>query len=169
MIHRAFLLSVLAAVLAGCQTTTHNPYSWRYASGGQETVCVASPEETSEVLKLTLRQALREKGFKALETDGEDARCTKYLRFTAVMGGWSGARLESARLELRNKGEARPATALRFQASAPVTQGLTCRKTTTTSRSACSLTGCFRNRSPGAQTKPGYCPARFQRQFSKSP
>ena len=90
MIHRAFLLSVLAAVLAGCQTTTHNPYSWRYASGGQETVCVASPEETSEVLKLTLRQALREKGFKALETDGEDARCTKYLRFTAVMGGWSG-------------------------------------------------------------------------------
>lgn len=109
MIHRAFLLSVLAAVLAGCQTTTHNPYSWRYASGGQETVCVASPEETSEVLKLTLRQALRKKGFKALETDGEDARCTKYLRFTAVMGGWSGARLESARLELRNKGEARPA------------------------------------------------------------
>ncbi len=122
--HKFLYGAAAALMLAGCQSTTTNPYSWHYAAG-EETVCLETEDATDVSLTLPLRQALQDKGVTVVEP-GAGVNCTKKLLFSARMGGWSGSEIKKAQLvltDMRVDGGMAPVTGYRVTMENTVTSG----------------------------------------------
>mgnify|MGYP006983600275 CR=1 FL=1 len=101
------LLACFATVLlAGCQTTGHSPYEYRFDNTRNSKVCLLTEPASAEGLSLQVQSVLEEKGFKVKAVDDLDnADCKLCVRFTAKMGDWVGSRIQSATMEYTREGK----------------------------------------------------------------
>lgn len=98
---------VATVLLAGCQTTEHSPYEYRFGGIRGSKVCLLTEPASAEGLSLQVQSVLEEKGFKVEAVDSLDkADCKLCVRFSAKMGDWVGSRIQSATMEYTraNKG-----------------------------------------------------------------
>lgn len=98
---KGLLFACVATVfLAGCQTTGHSPYQYRFGDIRNAKVCLLTEPASAEGLSLQVQNALEEKGFKVESVDDlTNKNCQSCIRFTAKMGDWVGSRIQSATME----------------------------------------------------------------------
>lgn len=106
-----FLVPVVTIALAACQQFGgQSPYEYRFDDSAAQEVCVSVTPRGNESLRLSVRQLLREQGFKVREVKTFDDSCTRCLKFDFSVGGWNDriveGKLEYVRLVHGNRYEA---------------------------------------------------------------
>lgn len=97
---------VATVLLAGCQTTGHSPYEYRFGGVRNTELCLLTEPASAEGVSLQVQSVLEEKGFKVQAVDDfKDQDCKLCVRFTAKMGDWVGSRIQSATMEYTREGK----------------------------------------------------------------
>ena len=82
-----FLFPVVTIALAACQQFGgQSPYEYRFVDSAAQEVCVSVTPHGNESLRLSVRQLLREQGFKVREVKTFDDSCTRCLKFDFSVG-----------------------------------------------------------------------------------
>ncbi len=97
---KLLLAAAVLVALTGCQSVGgHSPYEYRYADAEGRELCLIVDAHPLDGVTLTLIRLLEERGFVVREVSCNEDDCRQYLKFSYELGGWSGQRISSAKME----------------------------------------------------------------------